>query len=65
MKILKKHGLPLWIMAIYLIAQIQYGLAEVRIKDIASIRGLSPVQLVGYSLVVGLDGTGDGRRQCP
>ena len=36
--------------------------AAVRIKDIATIRGLSKVQLVGYSLVVGLDGTGDGRR---
>lgn len=36
--------------------------SEVRIKDIATIRGLSDVQLVGYSLVVGLDGTGDGRR---
>lgn len=34
----------------------------VRVKDIAEIRGLDKVQLVGYSLVVGLDGTGDGRR---
>ncbi len=36
--------------------------SEVRVKDIATIRGLSSVKLVGYSLVVGLDGTGDGRR---
>ena len=36
--------------------------AAVRIKDIVDIRGLQNTQLVGYSLVVGLDGTGDGRR---
>ena len=40
----------------------QVGAAPVRIKDIADVRGLSDVQLIGYSLVVGLDGTGDGRR---
>ncbi len=59
---LKKQGLRLWIVAAYFLTQSLCGLAEVRIKDIASIRGVSPVQLVGYSLVVGLDGTGDGRR---
>ncbi len=31
----------------------------IRIKDIASIRGVRSNQLVGYGLVVGLDGTGD------
>ncbi len=36
--------------------------SEVRIKDIATLRGISKTQLVGYSLVVGLNGTGDGRR---
>ncbi|MCD6115737.1 flagellar basal body P-ring protein FlgI [bacterium] len=35
---------------------------SVRIKDIASLKGFRKEQLVGYSLVVGLDGTGDGRR---
>ena len=38
------------------------GRASVRVKDLADIRGLEGVQVVGYSLVVGLDGTGDGRR---
>lgn len=33
-----------------------------RIKDIASIRGVRQNQLVGYGLVVGLDGTGDGTK---
>ncbi len=33
----------------------------VRIKDIADIEGVRANQLVGYGLVVGLDGTGDGQ----
>jgi len=33
----------------------------VRIKEIASIEGVRQNQLVGYGLVVGLDGTGDGK----
>ncbi len=32
----------------------------VRIKDVAQLEGFSEVQLVGYGLVVGLNGTGDG-----
>jgi flagellar P-ring protein precursor FlgI len=32
---------------------------EVRIKDLAEIRGARPNQLFGYGLVVGLNGTGD------
>ena len=30
-----------------------------RIKDIASIKGIRSNQLIGYGLVVGLNGTGD------
>jgi len=33
-----------------------------RVKDIAFVRGVRSNQLVGYGLVAGLDGTGDGRR---
>ncbi len=33
--------------------------AQVRIKDIADMEGIRPNQLVGYGLVVGLNGTGD------
>ena len=36
-------------------------LQAVRIKDIAEIKGVRQNQLVGYGLVVGLDGTGDGK----
>ena len=35
------------------------ALADVRIKDIADIEGVRDNQLVGYGLVVGLNGTGD------
>ncbi len=34
----------------------------VRMKDIASVKGIRPNQLVGYGLVVGLNGTGDGNK---
>ncbi len=33
-----------------------------RIKDIASIKGVRSNQLIGYGLVIGLDGTGDGNK---
>lgn len=36
-----------------------------RIKDLASIQGVRTNQLVGYGLVVGLDGTGDQTVQTP
>src|SRR5690606_136420 len=36
-----------------------------RIKDIASVAGVRSNQLVGYGLVVGLDGTGDQTTQSP
>lgn len=36
-----------------------------RIKDLASIAGVRDNQLVGYGLVVGLDGTGDQTTQTP
>jgi flagellar P-ring protein precursor FlgI len=36
-----------------------------RIKDLATVQGVRPNQLVGYGLVVGLDGTGDQTTQTP
>lgn len=39
--------------------------AAVRIKDIASFSGMRDNQLVGYGLVVGLNGTGDKRNSSP
>jgi flagellar P-ring protein precursor FlgI len=36
-----------------------------RIKEVASVQGVRPNQLVGYGLVVGLDGTGDQTTSAP
>lgn len=38
---------------------------SIRIKDIATIDGIRENQLIGYGLVVGLDGTGDKTNQSP
>lgn len=43
---------------------VQPAAAE-RIKDLASVAGVRANQLVGYGLVVGLDGTGDRTSQTP
>jgi len=39
--------------------------AAVRIKDITTLRGAAQAQLLGYGLVVGLQGTGDTLRNVP
>ena len=41
------------------------SLAQSRIKDIAAVEGVRSNQLVGYGLVVGLNGTGDSLRNSP
>jgi len=42
-----------------------FTLQAERVKDLASIAGVRSNQLLGYGLVVGLDGTGDQRTQAP
>ena len=39
--------------------------AATRIKDIVSVQGVRANQLVGYGLVIGLNGTGDSLRNSP
>jgi flagellar P-ring protein precursor FlgI len=39
--------------------------AAARIKDITAVQGVRANQLVGYGLVVGLNGTGDSLRNSP
>ncbi|MFA7350286.1 MAG: flagellar basal body P-ring protein FlgI [Methylotenera sp.] len=46
------------------VLSIQPAYAE-RLKDLASIQGVRTNQLLGYGLVVGLDGTGDQTTQTP
>lgn len=48
-----------------LAAWIATDAAAERIKDIATVAGVRDNQLVGYGLVVGLDGTGDQTSQTP
>ncbi len=50
----------------FLLASVQEGWAKTsRIKDIVDIEGVRENQLVGYGLVVGLNGTGDGLSNSP
>lgn len=48
-----------------LVVAAQPVLAEERVKDLAAVAGVRSNQLVGYGLVVGLDGTGDQTAQTP
>ena len=57
-KFLRRRGATL--LAVTFIALSGEVLAE-RIKDLASIGGVRENQLIGYGLVVGLQGTGDGK----
>jgi len=59
-----QHFLKL--LGILLVAATVSGNASAeRVKDIASVAGVRSNQLVGYGLVVGLDGTGDQTSQAP
>jgi len=53
-----------WFALLLLVCMAQTAAAE-RLKDLASIAGVRDNQLVGYGLVVGLDGTGDQTSQTP
>ena len=57
----KGHPLPLRpiLLLLALLAAALPAAAQVRIKDIADVEGVRDNQLVGYGLVVGLNGTGD------
>ena len=46
-------------LSLLLLACVAPAVAQVRIKDIADVEGVRENQLVGYGLVVGLNGTGD------
>jgi flagellar P-ring protein FlgI len=53
------------ILTLILCAFAGQALAAVRIKDVTSLRGARDDQLIGYGLVVGLQGTGDTLRNVP
>jgi flagellar P-ring protein precursor FlgI len=58
---LKRLGLLVLLVGVFLTDQ---AYAD-RVKDLASVAGVRENQLVGYGLVVGLDGTGDQTSQAP
>jgi flagellar P-ring protein precursor FlgI len=53
------------LVALLLLASFAAPVRADRIKDIATVGGVRSNQLVGYGLVVGLDGTGDQTTQAP
>ncbi len=62
------HSRALWALTIgllILVAAISSPVHAERIKDLASIAGVRSNQLLGYGLVVGLNGTGDKRSAAP
>jgi flagellar P-ring protein precursor FlgI len=54
-----------FVLALTLVLSAACAQAAVRIKDIADIRGMRENQIVGYGLVIGLNGTGDTLRNAP
>ena len=50
--------LPIWLRARFLLAAVT-GAQTVLVRDITTIAGVRDNPLVGYSIVVGLNGTGD------
>lgn len=61
-------GLMRWLMVatpVFAGAVLPMPAGAERIKDLASVQGVRPNQLIGYGLVVGLDGTGDQTTQTP
>jgi len=53
------------ILAVLLLMLLPLSASADRIKDVASIQGVRDNQLLGYGLVVGLDGSGDQTTQTP
>ena len=54
-----------FLMAVFYIFSVPFAQANSRIKDLVSFEGVRENQLVGYGLVVGLNGTGDTLRNSP
>jgi len=58
----RKQQIHKTILLFLLIGFWQLNFFGVRIKDVAQVNGFSSTKLVGYGLVVGLNGTGDSRQ---
>ncbi len=60
LQLLREVLIPISFLLVLLASQLA---SAARLKDIASIRGVRENQLIGYGLVVGLKGTGDGKSE--
>ncbi len=60
-----KASIVVSIYGVFLTLSAQTSFGESRIKDLVSFEGVRENQLVGYGLVVGLNGTGDTLRNSP
>ena len=60
-----KETLILFTLGILFVCGSPFANANSRIKDLVSFEGVRENQLVGYGLVVGLNGTGDTLRNAP
>ena len=59
-ELIMKKNLALILMGLTLFGLIVSSSMAMRLKDLAHMSGQRPNQLIGYGIVVGLDGTGDG-----
>jgi flagellar P-ring protein precursor FlgI len=59
------HDLFTAVCAIALLLAVATAARAERVKDLATVQGVRNNQLIGYGLVVGLDGTGDQTSQAP
>lgn len=59
-RLIEKLKLLIALVGLILLVATRSSHAAVRVKDIAALKGVRQNQLIGYGLVVGLQGTGDG-----
>ncbi len=61
----RRGVLQFFVLALMLLALPTAALSNVRLKDLVEFDGVRGNDLVGYGLIVGLNGTGDGIRNAP
>lgn len=58
-RLMSPLGLVIWLTLFAFCCKAE-GATKVRIKDLCSFQSQGVTELIGYGLVIGLDGTGDG-----